>query len=111
MKLSVRVQAWLILGGFFGLALLLQPYQWLPTVDRPAGEPVPHPDFIAFYSAGQMIRDNPSALYDENRQASAQATLTHRPVSPSGPELGVEEMLCLSWTGFGQKGGHAADRP
>jgi len=87
MKLSVRVQAWLILGGFFGLALLLQPYQCLPTGDRPAGEPVPHPDFIAFYSAGQMIRDNPSALYDENRQASAQATLTHRPVSPSGPEF------------------------
>lgn len=38
-----------------------------------------------------------------------------RDTMPSSRErqeiLGVEEMLCLSWTGFGQKGGHAADRP
>jgi hypothetical protein len=106
MKLSVRFQAWLILGSFFGMALLLQPYRWLPNVERPAGELIPHPDFIAFYMAGLLIREAPSALYDENRQASVQAKITNHKVSPSGPEFlpfgypAVTALLYLPFTVF-----------
>jgi hypothetical protein len=85
MKLSVRMQAWIILGTFFGLAFISNPSAWLRDWPREAGELRPHPDFISFYAAGTLIREDPSHLYDEEKQARVQEQITGEATPTNGP--------------------------
>lgn len=80
--MSVRLQAWLIIGGLSAAVFLSNPYAFLPDPARADLKDPPRPDFLAFYSAGKLIRQDPAQLYKETKQAEIQSSVLGRPVDP-----------------------------
>ena len=81
--MSVRMQAWLIVGTLVAAVFLSSPYAFLPNAGRPSGQP--KPDFLAFYSAGTLLREDRANLYDEQKQAGVQSAAVGEPITPAHP--------------------------
>jgi hypothetical protein len=78
--MSVRMQTWLIVGGLVAAIFVSNPHAFLPdsgssTVSKPK------PDFLAFYAAGVLLREDPSSLYDDQRQARIQTEALGEPIA------------------------------
>jgi hypothetical protein len=82
--ISIRVHTWLIIGGLAAAVFASNPYAFLPDPRRPHADQ-PRPDFLAFYAAGTLLREDPSHLYDENRQAQIQTAAFGARIEPDRP--------------------------
>jgi hypothetical protein len=81
--MSVRVQAWLVVGTLVAAVFVSNPYAFLPHPARTSGQP--KPDFLAFYAAGTVLREDRAHLYGEQRQADIQSAALGEKVSPEHP--------------------------
>jgi hypothetical protein len=66
------MQTWLIVGGLVTAIFISNPHAFLPDGASSAA-PKPKPDFLAFYAAGVLLWQDPSSLYDDQRQARIQS--------------------------------------
>jgi hypothetical protein len=78
--MSVRLQVWLIVGSVVTAVFMSNPYAFIPGQGNPT-RTAPKPDFLAFYSAGTLLRESPGKLYDENSQAMIQSAALGERVS------------------------------
>jgi hypothetical protein len=82
--ISIRLQTWLIVGGLAAVVFASNPYAFLPDSRGPHADQ-PRPDFLAFYAAGTLLREDPAHLYDQDRQAQVQARAFGERIEPDLP--------------------------